>query len=198
MIDFVDFYKIFLETFNDMGKLSPEELTRGQRLNPEGGDNFEQVDGRVYHQIVSKIKRNDETAKNRKGLHTLTVYGVKDYVGMKCFVGKNNSSGFAVKPDGELVTVFSSQNSSGDALMEKAIAEGASHLDCYAKKNENGEILNTGLVKLYRRHGFTIDKSMNSGNVGEPYAIQNGVSLYVNDNGEVEPDNENVVVFMKL
>jgi hypothetical protein len=197
MIKFTEFYKLFLESFNDMGRLSPEKLVRGQRLDPND-DNFTQVNGRVYHNVVSKIKKNDMRRENPKGLDTLTVYEVKEYMNMKCFVGKNNSSGFAIKDGSELVSVFSSQNSSGDALMRKAIEEGATHLDCYAKKDGAGNILNTGLVKLYRRHGFEIDKSMNSGRVGEPYAIQNGVSLYVNESGEVEPDNENVVVFMKL
>ena len=39
---------------------------------------------------------------------------------------------------------------------------------------------------------------MNTGKDGEPYSIQNGVSSYVNDNGEVEPNNPSVVVFMKI
>jgi hypothetical protein len=197
MIKFADFYRLFEEAFSDMGKLSPEKLVRGQRLDPDD-DNFVQVDGRVFHKVVSKIKQNDMNRLAPKGLETLTVYDVKDYMNMKCFVGKNNSSGFAIKDGGELVSVFSSQNSSGDALMIKAIEEGATHLDCYAKKDANGNVLNTGLVKLYRRHGFEIDKSLTTGNIGEPYSIQNGVSLYVNENEEVEPDNENVVVFMKL
>jgi hypothetical protein len=198
MIEFTEFYRLFLESFNDMGRLSPEKLRRGQRLDPEDDDNFTQVGGKVFHNVVSKIRIADMGRPEPKGLETLTVYDIKDYMSMKCFLGKNNSSGFAIKDGSELVSVFSSQESSGNALVRKAIEEGATHLDCYAEKDRNGNILNTGLVKLYRRHGFEIDKSMNSGKMGEPYSIQNGVSLYVNDDGEVEPDNENVVVFMKL
>ena len=198
MIKFSDFYYQFLEAYRDMGKLSPERLTRGQRLDPNDDENFQQIDGRIFYNIVSKIKAADVGRKSPKGLDSLTVYEIKEYQKMKCFVGKNNSSGFAIKDGSELVSVFSSQNSSGDALMRKAIEEGATHLDCYAKKDENGNILNVGLVKLYSRHGFVIDKSLNTGKIGEPYSIQNGVSLYVNEKEEVEPNNENVVVFMKL
>jgi hypothetical protein len=198
MIKFTDFYRLFEEAFNDMGRLSPEKLRRGQRLDPDDDDNFTQVNGKVFYNVVSKIRIADMGRPEPKGLETLTVYDVKDYMNMKCFVGKNNSSGFAIKDGSELVSVFSSQESSGNALVRKAIEEGATHLDCYAKKDKNGNILNTGLVKLYRGHGFEIDKSLTTGKVGEPYSIQNGVSLYVNENEEVEPDNENVVVFMKL
>lgn len=36
------------EAFSDMGKLSPEELQKGQQLNSEELGNFKQVDGRTF------------------------------------------------------------------------------------------------------------------------------------------------------
>ena len=95
-----------------------------------------------------------------------------------------------------MVSVFSSQGSSGDAIVQHAIKNGASHLDCYAIRDKQGNISGP-LYKLYSRNGFKLDTSMNEGTKGQPYAIVNGVSDYVDENEKVQPDNENVVIFMK-
>ena len=42
-----------------------------------------------------------------------------------------------------------------------------------------------------------VHKSINTGHPGEPYSIVNGISSYVNDQEEVEPDNPQVVIFMR-
>ena len=187
------------EAFKDIGKLSPEQLTKGQYLNPKDEDNFAEVDGRVFFNAISKIRTNDIAKLNKglpsKGLKTLTVYNAGEYKSMRCFLGKNNSSGYAIAHKDELVSVFSSQKSSGDAIMVDAVKNGAKRLDCYALR-KSGKIEGP-LYSLYFRHGFKVDKSMNSGKDGEVYSIRNGVSDYVNDKGEVEPDNPIVVIFMK-
>jgi len=174
-------------------------LTKGQYLDPKDIDNFKRVDGRVFYNAISKIKHNDMEKQNKglpsKGLKTLTVYNAGDYNKMKCYLGKNNSSGYAIAKGGELVSVFSSQKSSGDAIMVDVVKNGAKHLDCFAFR-ENGTI-HGPLYSLYKRHGFKIDKSLNTGKPGEPYSIVNGVSSFVNDKDEVEPDNPQVVIFMK-
>jgi hypothetical protein len=198
------FYNFFIEKFSDLGKLSPEELKKGQRLDSKDTDNFKQVTGRVFYQALTNISKNDEFRrtvnpqyfKNIK--NNLTVYPVSDYQKMKCFLGKNNSSGFCLKDRDELVSVFSSQESSGNAIVQEAIRQGATRLDCFATQNQNGEIENSGLYKLYSRNGFVVDRSMNHGNKGEPYSIQNGISYFVDDSGMVDPSNPTVVIFMKL
>src|SRR6056297_1233240 len=188
-----------LEAFKDMGKLSQKELMKGQYLDPKETDNFKQVSGRVFYKAISKIRENDITKLNKglpsKGLKTLTVYNVSDYNQMKCFLGKNNSSGYCIAHGNELVSVFSSQKSSGDAIMVDAIKNGAKRLDCFAFR-ENGKISGP-LYRLYSKYGFKIDRSMNDGHPGEPYAIENGISSYVNDQDEVEPENPQVVIFMR-
>lgn len=189
----------FFEAYNDMGKLSPEQLSRGQKLDADHTDNFQQVDGRVFHTAVSEIMQNDSQRKVPKNIRqNLTLYEMKDYMTMKCFIGKNNSSGFAIKDGDELVSVFSSLGSSGDAAVKEAIKQGAKRLDCFAEQDQNGNVLNTSLVKLYSRHGFVVDQEMNSGTPGEAYSIQNGVSYFVDENEQVHPNNPTVVVFMKL
>jgi hypothetical protein len=196
IIDKLDF---IFETFKDIGKLTKQQLMKGQYLDPEDEDNFKQVDGRVFYNAISRIRSNDIAKQNKglpsKGLKTLTVYNAGDYKKMRCYLGKNNSSGYCIAKGSELVSVFSSQKSSGDAIMIDAVKNGAKHLDCFAFR-ENGKI-HGPLYSLYKRHGFKIDKSLNVGKPGEPYSIVNGVSSYVNDNEEVEPDNLQVVIFMK-
>jgi hypothetical protein len=194
------FVQFFYEAFSDLGRLSPEQLRKGYRLNPSDQDNFKQVEGRVFHNVLNAIMKNDFTRgeKSKKLKENLTLYSVKDYLQMKCFLGKNNSSGFCIKDGDELVSVFSSLDSSGNAAVKKAIEEGAKRLDCFATQDENGNILNDGLYKLYSRHGFKIDTALNIGQPNEPYSIQNGISYFVDDDGNVDPTNSTVVIFMKL
>jgi hypothetical protein len=186
-----------LEAFKDIGKLSPEELMKGQRLDPNDKENFKQVTGRVFYQAVSKIRINDIAKGDRsKGLDTLTVYGVSEYKKMRCYLGKNNSSGYCIAHRNELVSVFSSQQSSGNALVKSAISNGAKRLDCFALRDSDTNKISGDLYKLYSRFGFKIDKSKNEMN--EPYVVKNGVSDYVDDKGVVHPDDERVVIFMRL
>lgn len=190
---------LILDAFKDIGKLSPEQLMKGQKLKPSDVDNFREVVGRVFHQAITQIRKNDIERLNKglpfKGLKSLSVYGVKEYKQMKCFLGKNNSSGYCLAHNDELVSVFSSQKSSAKAIMKDAVERGAKRLDCYALREE-GKISGP-LYKLYTKYGFKIDKSMNIGKVGEPYAVINGISDFVTDNGIVQPDNPQVVIFMK-
>jgi len=195
----LDKLNFILETFKEMGKLSKDQLQKGQYLNPDIDDNFKMVTGRLFYNAISKIKQNDISKLNRglpsKGLKTLSVYNAGEYNKMKCYLGKNNSSGYCIANGGELVSVFSSQKSSGDAIMKDAIKNGAKHLDCFAFRR-NGKISGP-LYKLYSIYGFVIDKSLNTGKESEPYSIINGISSFVNDKDEVETENPQVVIFMK-
>ena len=190
--------ELILDAFKDIGKLTAAQLMKGQKLYPEEPGNFREVTGRIFHQAINQIRKNDIERLNKglpsKGLKSLSVYDVKGYMDMKCFLGINNSSGYCIH-GGELVSVFSSQKASADAIMKDAIKNGAKRLDCYVLRIK-GKISGP-LYKLYTKYGFKIDKSMKSGKPGEPYAIVNGISDFVNDRGEVEPDNPQVVVFMK-
>ena len=184
-----------LEKYSDLGKLSPEQLTKGQPLHAADSNNFKQVSGRMFNQIVTRLGKFDGLRESPKGLHTLSVYSVEEYNKMQCFIGNNNTSGYAIKDGDELISVFSTAGRSGKAIMADAVKRGVSRLDCFARRDANGNIVGP-LVDLYSLYGFKIDTSMNQGNPDEPYAIVNGVSSFVNDSGQVEPDNPNVVVFM--
>lgn len=186
-----------LEAFKDIGKLSPEQLMKGQKLDPKSTDNFKPVTGRVFYQAIMKIRNNDIARGDKaKGLDTLTVYSVSDYKKMKCYLGKNNSSGYCINGN-ELVSVFSSQQSSGKALMKSAVENGAERLNCFALRNNKTGQISGDLYKLYSRFAFKIDKNKNIGRTGESYSIVNGISDYVDEYGNVHPEDERVIIFMR-
>ena len=185
-----------IEAYKDLGKLSDEILNKGQALSKDDSDNFQEVSGRVFHKIVVTLGKADGLSESPKGLNTLSVYSINEYNQMQCFIAKNNTAGYAIKDGNELVTVFSTAGSSGNAIVADAVKRGVTKLDCFAIRTPSGEI--TGpLYRLYSRYGFKIDTNLNSGTPGEPYAIVHGVSSFVNDAGNVEPDNPNIVIFMK-
>ena len=191
----ISFKQFLNERYKDMGKLSPQELKKGQKLTSV--EDFNEVDGRVFLQAVSKIKKNDiAKGADAKGLKSLSIYKADEYTKMRCFLGKNNSSGYAIKKK-DLVSVFSTQGSSAHPIVDSAIKNGAKTLDCFAKRDKNGKI-SGALYGLYSKHGFKIDKSMNVGTVGKAYSIVNGVSDFVDGNGVAQPKSEDVVIFMKL
>jgi hypothetical protein len=192
----LSFKEFLLEKYKDMGKLSDEKLQKGFKLSGDDSDNFREVSGRDFYKIITAIKNKDALRDVPKGLHDLSVYTLQEYAKMKCFIGLNNTSGYAIK-NGDLVSVFSTMGSSGHAIVKDAIKNGAKTLDCFATRDESGKISGK-LFSLYSKHGFKIDTKLNSGKQGEPYAIKNGVSSYVNESGVVEEDNPSVVIFMKL
>jgi hypothetical protein len=159
------------------------------------GETFRQVEGRVFKKIVTRFAKQDALRDLPKGLDDLSTYTTEQYNAMRCYVGPNNSSGYCIN-DGDLVSVFSIAKSSGKAIVADAVRRGAKTLDCFATRGPDGTI-SGHLYRLYSWGGFRINTDMNSGTPGEPYAIVNGVSDYVNDQGQVEPENPNVVIFMK-
>ena len=94
-------------------------------------------------QFVSAIS----TARDTLGPigEAVKVYSPEEYAGMRLFVTKDGQSGFALKPDGDIVSVFSAKGTgNGRAVMETAIAAGGKKLDCFA----------TILPDFYAAHGF--------------------------------------------
>lgn len=75
------------------------------------------------------------------------VYSAKEYQGMRLFLSEDGKAGFALKPDGDIVSVF---NEAGDgrvhALIALAVQEGGTKLDCF----------DTVLADLYAVNGFRV------------------------------------------
>lgn len=84
----------------------------------------------------------DNKAKHPFGA-AVYVYPAQDYRGMKLFLADDGQSGVAVKPDGDIVSVFST-GGAGRAVMELAVSAGGRKLDAF----------DTVLPEFYAPHGF--------------------------------------------
>lgn len=74
----------------------------------------------------------------------------RDYTDARCFLAADGCAGFAILPDGELVSVWSTVKGRGDAIVATAVAQGATHLDCFVGH----------LTRLYARHGFHVIRTV--------------------------------------
>lgn len=94
-----------------------------------------------FHKAVSNASlARPDVAEN------VTKYSPEEYSNMKTFLSPDKKSGFAIKPDGELVSVFSAEKglNRGDTIVKEAIQQGASSLGAF----------DPYLPKLYEKHGF--------------------------------------------
>ena len=79
------------------------------------------------------------------------------------------TGGFIIKPDGELVGVFSSIPGRGDALVSAALNSGATHLDCF----------DGYLTKFYGRHGLVEYKREPNWTPGGPAVVFMGLPSWI-------------------
>lgn len=94
--------------------------------------NIGNVDPQLFHDIFEIVRtylKNGELVD----LHD-------DYSDAKCFITSDGLAGFAIEPDGNLVSVFSlNPKENGGflyAIKDMVREEGATHLDAYASKNQ--------------------------------------------------------------
>ena len=74
-------------------------------------------------------------------------YSPEKYADMRTFLTDDGKTGFAIRNDGDIVSVFNGNTrakGAGDAIMEAATSAGGSKLDAY----------DTFLPEIYSRHGF--------------------------------------------
>jgi hypothetical protein len=108
------------------------------------------------------------------------VYPVEDYKGMRLYLSEDGKSGVAVKPDGDIVSVFSN-GGAGRSVLELAIAAGGTKLDAF----------DTILPPFYAAHGFVTTSRLTWDDSQSPDGWDKA-ALKGYNNGE--PD----VVFMAL
>lgn len=106
------------------------------------GNTFQvaQVSGKLFHDIFEI---------NRKYLENGELVDLHDdYSDCKCFLSSNGMQGFAIEPDGNVVSVFSlnpndfvNQRGFLYAIKDFMIAEGGTHLDAYASEKQNLEAI---------------------------------------------------------
>lgn len=102
--------------------------------------------GNSFYNAISQAKA--DLGDLGASVHT---YTPEEYSQMKMFLSEDGLSGIAVKPDGDIVSVFSNPNakindfrSRGHAMVELAKQNGGTKLDAF----------DTYLPDFYRKHGF--------------------------------------------
>lgn len=107
-------------------------LTHTNKDNSVGTFNVGRVDEKLFHDIFEMVRiylPNGELVD----LHD-------DYSNAKCFVTEDGLCGFAIEPDGNLVSVFSLSPSTNKgflyAIKDMVKEEGATHLDAYMSKKQ--------------------------------------------------------------
>jgi hypothetical protein len=110
------------------------DVPRFLELTPEHEPNFDK-----FIQLLNESKDSSRFGSS------VYQYPKEDYRNMRVMLADDGLSGFAIKPDGDIVSVFShSKSNSGRSIMEAAIAAGGKKLDCF----------DTILPSFYASHGF--------------------------------------------
>lgn len=95
----------------------------------------------MFHGQLAALKRNAKISV------TVDVHEPEEYLDCDLYLTENGRAGFAIKNGDELVSVFSyGGERAGDAIVAKAVEQGARRLDCFDIENR--------LPGLYGRHGF--------------------------------------------
>lgn len=95
--------------------------------------------------------------------------------GTRYFLWSNgvDYAGYALRSDGELVYVFSTARGQGSAIVESAIGNGATYLDCF----------DGYLPTLYGRHGFETVATVPNWTPGEPDVVYMALAGYGDRHG---------------
>jgi len=101
---------------------------------------------------VNSTKDALDASKDPKNLGLspqLIPYEPADYEGMRLFTSPDKKAGFAIKPDGDIVSVFSHPDNprgAAEHLLDVAVANGGNKLDAF----------DTFLPKVYAKEGFKV------------------------------------------
>ena len=134
------------------GRFDPtEELNKAYILaDIEPVSFLEVADGNVFHQaMVDSLNNNEFFAQ-------VEVKPVEEYTSgsMKMFLTEDQSAGFAIKSDGDIVSIFATPGKTvrnfGYQALALAISQGGTKLDAF----------NTFLPKLYSRMAFVEDNRL--------------------------------------
>jgi hypothetical protein len=104
---------------------------------------FSELDSRnggnaLFHKAITEFKNSNPDAAS------VYVYPESDYSDMRLFLSESGKTGVAIKPDGDIVSVFSNERA-GRSAMEIAIQMGGRKLDAF----------DTVLPNFYKAHGFS-------------------------------------------
>lgn len=97
-------------------------------------------------QSMDAFKNAISKAKQSLGNNGASVELKDDYTDINLYLSEDGESGFGIKPNGDIVSVFSSSKEKGRSsyMLEMAISQGGRQLDCF----------DIYLTKIYETHGF--------------------------------------------
>lgn len=121
--------------FQDLENAPGPEIAKGA-----ASLKHEASDAKEFYKVLKNAQKSSTKIKD-----SVHLYKPEDYKGMKTFLSPDKKSGFAVKEDGDLVSVFSTEKGRGDDIVKHAKEVGASKLDAF----DNGY-----LKEFYGKHGF--------------------------------------------
>lgn len=92
-----------------------------------------------FHAALSNAMKSSDKVKDYVHL-----YKNDEYNNMRTFLAPDRKSGYAIKPDGDIVSVFSTTKGRGDDIVNQAVKAGGTKLDAF----------DGYLPQLYGKHGF--------------------------------------------
>ena len=125
--------------------------------------NILQVNGSLFHDIF-EINRNYLQNGELVDLH-------ETYDNCKCYLSDDGLCGFAIEPDGNLVSVFSLNPSDKKgflyAIKDFIAEEGATHLDAYASKTQNLELIYAKTLGFHTASSMDYNMEYDHDNIAE-------------------------------
>ncbi len=119
-------------------------LARGGRVAPPAG--YRAVSGSDFHAAITRAA-NVRKSNGRLVGETVYVYPPEDYASMGTFLSDDGLTGYAIKPDGDLVSVFNvGAKGRIEEILPRLPGQGATKLDAF---DESGR-----LPDLYAKAGF--------------------------------------------
>lgn len=104
--------------------------TKGLRMAAKGAKKvpYKMAYPEEFYKVISDVRANPNPLYKAN----ITEYSPKDYEDFRTFLSPDKKSGYAVKPDGELISVFSLERGRNEALVDDAILnKGATKLDAF-------------------------------------------------------------------
>ena len=133
--------------------------------HPKTGKSFEMIEGvnpKLFHDVF-QVVRQYLYSGDAVDLHD-------DYSDCKCFLSSDGLSGFAIEPDGNLISVFSLKKGFLSTCGEYMVRKGAVKLDCFESKLQNLPFIYKKTLGFELASKLKFDKSFLEKDTGKDYA----------------------------
>lgn len=110
--------------------IAPEQVQNAiDLLGPKGkAYTHNEVSPQDFYNKIQEVVQD----KNPMYKANITPYSAEDYANFKTYMSADGKSGYAIKPDGELISVFSKAKGRGESIVDDAVLnKGAQKLDAF-------------------------------------------------------------------